>query len=174
MSKKRKKAPKKKPPLKVTTRHKRNTKAKTIEFVKGKKDPEKVVKSLEAFDWNKFNYLRMKNKPDGHHHKPPQGITVIVTIKKGKNLYYFTRLSPYDFVVNKQSVKDFTTQTVNELLEQWGTLQDGMEDDENDGEPDGVVLHGSDDPGNLDPGFIVAVTVRFFYGKDPVTGENYV
>ncbi len=169
----RKKSKPKKAPLKLATKHKRGTRAKSITFSKGKKDPDKIIKSLEVFNWNKFNYLRMKNKPNGKNHKPPQGITVIITIKQGRNLYYFTRQSPYDFVVNKQSIKDFTIEKVRELTQQWENLDDSMMDE--DAEPEGFEIgkKGTDDPENLDPARIQDITIRFFYGKDPNTGEKF-
>ena len=160
-------------PLKVATKHKRNTKAKSILFVKGKKDPEKVIKSLDAFDWNKFNYLRMKNKPDGHHHKPPQGITVILGFKKGKKTYHTSEQSPYDFVVNKQSVKDFTKQVYKDHVQNFDTMKfaagedtnlEDMEDTEEDDEPEGVTIS-KKYLNKMNPAFITDITIRFFYGK---------
>lgn len=151
----------KKTPLKTVSKHVKGTRAKSIEFTKGRKDPEKVVDTLLKRDWSDFDYLRRKNKPNGKNYKPPQGITVVVEVKKGRNTYHYTKLSPFDFVVNKQSVKQFTAETVNDLMSKYDTVKDSMEEDENEED----TSEASQYIENLDPSFIKSVTVRFFYGK---------
>jgi len=157
-----KRTAKKKAPLKTTTLHKRKTNAKAIQFTKGKHDPEKIIDTLERFEWSKFDYLRRRNKPDGHHYKPPQGFTVIITVKKGKNTYHYTKLTPADFVVNKKSVAEFTKEATAELLEKFNTARDAMESDDNEPDDDEKPEDYID---NLDPSFIQSVTIRFLYGK---------
>jgi hypothetical protein len=152
----------KKAPLKITTYHKRKTNAKSIRFTKGQHDPEKVLETIQRFDYSKFDYLRRRNKPNGRNYKPPQGIVVIVTIKKGRNEYHRTRVTDFDYVVNKQSLKAFVEKCVAELLEDFNTRGDSMEDDAN--EPEGEDIAG-DYLDNLDPAFISEVTVKFIYGK---------
>ncbi len=154
-----------KPPLKVAAKHKRGTNAKTFQFTPGKHDPDKITKTLGSKSVsNKLDYLRRRNKPDGHHYKPPQGIVVVITVKKGRNKYHYTKVTDYDFVVSKQSTEKFIQDSVNSLQEEYDTQIEAMEDAENEpGEPDDVDANPYIE--NLDPEFIHEVTVKFIYGK---------
>lgn len=159
MRKKRRSKPKPKPRLKLGTKSYKGKNAKSITFAKSKKDVDKVYQSLDTFDYSTFNYLRRKNKPDGHHYKPPRGFVVIITISKGKSELHFTRVSPPDMVVNNANIKLFVKQCVQEMEENWESAKDAIEEGE-EGEVDGMPL---DYVENLDPAKIIEIQIKFFY-----------
>lgn len=140
--------------------HKRGTARKSITFPPGKKSIEKVVKTLENYDWRKFDYLRRRNKPDGHNYKPPQGITVVIEITKRNQQWVHINLSPIEFVVKGPTVKAFAIKTYTDMVDEWIYKKDAIESGEID-----TALEGSSDPENLDPRYITALAVNFMYGK---------
>ena len=165
--KKASKKPTKKPGLlKTSIEHKRGTNRISIVFKKGKKEPEKVLQTIEQFDYSKFDYMRRWNKPNGKNYKPPQGIIVTITIETGKNSYTRSRLSPFDFVVNRKSIEEFIIVTVSEMLSDYDQSKDYTEYDENEiDEIDGVPIDYID---NLDISYVSDITVVFIYGKTTV------
>lgn len=141
--------------------HKRGTARKSIVFPPGKKSIEKILLTLQNFNWRKFDYLRYRNKPDGIHYKPPQGITVIFEIKKRKKQWTAVRISPLEFVVKGVTIRDFAIAQFKELVSDWEYKKDTIES----GEDEGDEMVGSSDPENLDPRYLSAVAINFMYGK---------
>lgn len=146
--------------LKTGTFHKRKTNRKSITFSKREKSVESIKESLDLKTWSKFDYLYYKNKPDGKHYKPPQGLTVIFTItNKGKE-YHVTRITPLDFVVSKKSMREFVKDQISELEELWDSARDAMDEGE---EVDSDIP--LDYLEKLEPGKISDITLAFIYGQ---------
>jgi len=153
----------KKAPLKVSTKYKRGQNAKSIEFSERTKDPENIMKTLDAFNWGTFDYLRRKDKPNGRNYRPPQGLIVTFKFIRGGNYFFHSVVTPKDFVVNKQSIEQFIKDSLQDLIDIDEQFEEGIEDDTN--EPEGEVKT-YNDPTGINPAKLVSIIVRFIYSKN--------
>lgn len=156
------KAPRYKP---LTTSTPRGRNRIIIEFPEGRKTVDDVIVQLLAFNWNKLNYLYRKNKVfhplyKKYLFKPPQGITVIIEIKKGKNTYHFTRVSPLTMIVNIPNIQDFVMSVLEELESSWTAAKEAMRDGDVEDDPDGPPMEYVE---KLDPKYIKSITIHFLY-----------
>lgn len=148
----------------IKTSHVRGTNRITLELSKGRKDIEATEAALIAFDWNKTNYLRRKNKPNGRNYKPPRGFTVIIKVEKGGQTYHFSRVSPVDMVVNKRNIAEFTAAVLEELSESWKSAKDSIKEArENDEEPEDIDGKPAEYVEKVDPKYITDIAIHFFY-----------
>lgn len=89
-----------------TAKQKRGSKR--IDFSFGK--TKDVNKKIDAFESQSDKAIKNELRKRGG--KPPRGIIVIVTDKDGNEK---TFVSPLDFVVNKENVKNFVTESLQEM-----------------------------------------------------------
>ena len=142
----------------------------TITLLDSYKNVNDVVHMLKNYDWDNVDDLYTKNfLTDRNMFKPPQGIVVVITVIDGANEYHHASVSPYDFLVTKDSIKSFTIQTVREMADNFDafTASDNNDEDLEDGEePDGEILVSGDQygPEQLDPTKIAEITIKFIYG----------
>jgi hypothetical protein len=153
--------------LPVKTSHPRGTNYVEIILGDGPHNVKHVENTIENYDYSKLEYMRTKNRPiKGAGYRAPQGIVVVITVRIGENEWFYSKMTPYDFVVNKASMIAFIKQTYKDFTESW----DENTSESDDNEPEGILLTpgegDTDDPRFLDPRFIYAITVKFIYGPN--------
>lgn len=123
------------------------------------KGVKSIQKKLELFERYADDSLIKQFKRKGG--KPPRGVVVVVTGKKGKGKKSATveigKVSPFDFVVNKKNVKAFVKGIIEKIRDD---AEEFMDMGDADGSEDFLEDHSGAD---VNPDSIESIMLKFIY-----------